>query len=76
MAERSQIFTAEQADNHRLYPEGSLRYFVSSDPADWRDQTKISREEVRSALSAGRIVEWRDTSCAFCGGPTPCTRND
>ena len=73
---RSQIHSAEQGENARLYPEDGLRYFVSFEVDDWRTEKRIHREDVAAALAEGRAVQWRDTSCGFCGGPTPCTRND
>jgi hypothetical protein len=77
---RSQIYSVEQAQNGRLYPEDGMRYFVSlavdEKGEDWRTAKRIRREEIAAALAEGRAVQWRDTSCAFCGGPTPCTRND
>ena len=59
-------------------PVGKYSYFVHHNYEGHPSGCRVMREvsEVSEALVEGRDVWWVNTACSFCGGPTPCLRDD
>lgn len=79
--QENKIYSVAQA--HRpnrsggpLYPVGPGQYFKCWAPGETGPGTIISREQIGDALNAGKEVIWISHRCSFCGGETPCLRDD